>query len=192
MELARIERTMDRRRRSCGFDRNDLRRGMDRWQWFIGLLLLTAGIAVASVAAVHVSRAVYDSGVRAERREAAVLHATEATVVKVDETRSNRGVKVSWIAPDGSRRTGAYETWRGASVGDHVRVWAGPEGVREDPPRPHARTIGDTASYAVGTVAATAAVFCGAYQLVRRRFDRIRYRRWDAAWADLDRHRIGP
>ena len=51
MELSRIERTMDRRRRSCGFDRNDLRRGMDRWQWFIGLLLLTAGIAVASVAA---------------------------------------------------------------------------------------------------------------------------------------------
>jgi hypothetical protein len=54
---------MDRRRRSCGFDRNDLRRGIDRWQWSIGLILLMAGTAVASVAAVRVSGAIYESGV---------------------------------------------------------------------------------------------------------------------------------
>ncbi|MEU9020402.1 hypothetical protein [Actinomadura sp. NPDC048394] len=192
MELSRIERTMERRRRSCGFDRNDLRRGMDRWQWFIGLMLLLAGTVVASVAAVHIGGAVYDSGVRTERHEAAVFHATDATVVKVHEASRTRGVTVSWVAPDGSRRTGGYETWRGASVGDHVRVWVGSAGVREDPPRPHARTIGDAVAYAVGTVAVTAAVFFGAYQLLRRRFDEVRYRLWDAAWADFDRHRIGP
>ncbi|MER6808823.1 hypothetical protein ABT299_06050 [Spirillospora sp. NPDC000708] len=183
---------MDRRRRSCGFDRNDLRRGLDRWQWSIGLILLMAGTAVASVAAVRVSGAIYESGVRTERHEAAVFNATDATVVKVHEASRTRGVTVSWVAPNGSHRTGSYETWHGASVGDHVRVWVGPAGVREDPPRPHARTIGDTTAYAVGTVAATAAVFFGAYQLLRRRFDETRYKRWDAAWADFDRHRIEP
>ncbi|MFB4298561.1 hypothetical protein [Actinomadura sp. NTSP31] len=192
MKLASIWQGTNRRRRSCGFDTNDLRREVDRLQWFLGLVLLIAGIGVASMTAAYVGRAAYVSGIRTERHEAATFHKVDAVVEKVRDGQRDRDLTVAWIASDGSHRSGTYESWRGASVGDHVRVWAGPAGVREDRPRSHARTIDDTAARTTSTTAATAAVFAGGYWLLRRRLDRVRYGQWDAAWADFDRHRIGP
>ncbi|WP_067461227.1 Rv1733c family protein [Actinomadura macra] len=183
---------LNRWRRSCGFDDNDLRRDVDRNQRMLGLLLLITFLAVAPPVCVRVSQAVYSSGVRAERHEALTRHRVDATVVKVDNLRSGRQVTVVWDDRNGSRRTGSYTTWHGASVGGHPKVWADSATVGDEPPRRHAQTIADTLVTGPSVTAALGLPLLGAYALVRRRCDLRRYRLWDAEWAAFDRRRIGP
>ncbi|MFA1542691.1 hypothetical protein SM611_27475 [Actinomadura sp. DLS-62] len=165
---------------------------MDRAQMFYGLLLLMIFIAVTPPISIRAVQAVHHSGVKAERYEAATRHRVDATVVNIERRHTGREVTVTWIASDGTLHSGRYTSWRGASLGDRPAVWAGPGGVGEDPPRPHARTIGDCVATAVTAVAATGLVPGGVYLLLRRRLDKRRYRMWDEAWAGFDRRRIGP
>ncbi|HEU5023885.1 MAG TPA: hypothetical protein VFV01_03090 [Spirillospora sp.] len=192
MEITGIAQRADCWRRRFGFDRNALRRDVDRAQWLIGLFLMLAGLVAGVLVSVRVGEDVYGAGVRTEHREAATLRRVDATVTAAEETRSGREVTVSWTDPSGTVRTAVYTTWRGVAVGDRLRLWAGPAGARDEPPRTHARTISDTAAYELGALTATGLVFAGLYLPVRRRCDRLRDERWDAAWADLDRHSIGP
>jgi hypothetical protein len=183
---------IDRRRRSCGFDRNDLRRGVDRIQWRLGLLLLMVFLGAAPPLVAHAVLAAYGSGVRAEHRQAATRHRVEAAIVKVRDPGGRRTVTVAWTDPDGTRRTDDYTTWRGAGVGERLILWAGPDGVSMTPPRRHAQTVVHTAVNGTGVALATGLPLLGVYWLVRARCDRRRYRMWDADWARLDDRRIGP
>jgi hypothetical protein len=183
---------LNRRRRSWGFDRNDLRREADRAQMFYGLLLLVIFLAVTPPISARAVQVVYHSGVRAEQHEAAARHRVDATVVKIRRLHTGREVTVAWTAPDGTPRSGHYTTWRGAILGDHPKVWAGAGSVGEHPPRTHSRTIGDTAAAGASTVVAAGSPLLGLYLLLRRLYDRRRYRLWDEAWAGFDRRRIGP
>ncbi|WP_433237143.1 Rv1733c family protein [Actinomadura nitritigenes] len=186
-----IGERLNRMRRCCGFDRNELRRDVDRAQWLIGLVLLAGCAVVAALVSVRVGQDVYGAGVRTEHREAATLRRVEATVTAAQEQVSGRQVTVTWTDTTGARRTAHYLTWRAAAVGSRLHVWAGPQGVRDEPPRTHARTISDTAAYELGALSAVGLTFGGLYTLVRRRCDRLRDERWDAALARLDRHGIG-
>ncbi|GAA1898466.1 Rv1733c family protein [Actinomadura bangladeshensis] len=192
MRLPKMRARLNRRRRGWGFDRNDLRREVDRAQMFYGLLLLILFLAVTPPVSAHAVQAVYDSGVRAERYEATTRHRVDATVVGIKRLHTGREVTVTWTAPDGTLRRGHYTTWRGASLGDHPKVWTRPGGVGEDPPRAHARTIGDAAAGGATTTLASGLASVGVYLLLRRHYDKRRYRMWDEAWAGFDRRRIGP
>lgn len=183
---------VNRLRRGWGLDRNDLRRDVDRAQMFYGLLLLVLFIVAAPLVCVHTVGSVYRSGVQAERYEAATRHRIDATVVNIKGRHTGREVTVIWVGPDGTVRSGHYTTWRGVSPGDHPKVWAGPGGVGEDPPRSHARTISDAAATGATTAGTAGLVAAGAYLLLRRHCDKRRYRMWDEAWARFDRRRIGP
>ncbi|SNS11338.1 Rv1733c family protein [Actinomadura mexicana] len=183
---------IDRRRRSCGFDRNDLRRDVDRVQWRLGLLLLVVFLSATPPLLSHAVQSAYGSGVRAERQQAATRHRVEATIVKVRDPGGRRTVTVAWTDPDGTRRTGDYTTWRGADVGERLLLWAGPDGVSITPPRRHAQTVIHTTVAGAGVALATGLPVLCLYWLVRVRYDRRRYRLWDAEWARLDNHRIGP
>ncbi|MGH3242447.1 MAG: Rv1733c family protein [Spirillospora sp.] len=182
---------MNRYRRRCGFDDNDLRRPVDRIQGLSGLLLLVVFLLVTPVVGVQAVQHARDSGVRAERHEAATLHRVDATVVNVKRSHGGREVTLTWIDGDGTPRSGHYRSQRGAQIGDHPKVWAGPRhGVTDLPPRTHARTVGDMATAGAATATATGLPLLGLYMLVRRRMDHRRYRAWDEAWASLDhRHR---
>jgi hypothetical protein len=182
----------NRLRRRCGFDRNGLRRDVDRAQWLVGLVLLAGCAVVVCLVSVRIGQDVYGAGVRVEHREAATLRKADATVTASKEQLSGHWATVTWTDAAGTRRTDTYMTWRGAAVGAHLRVWAGPDGVRDEPPRTHARTVSDTAAYELGAVSTVGLTFGGLYALVRRRCDRLRDERWDDAWAGLDRHSIGP
>jgi hypothetical protein len=183
---------VNRRRHGWGFDRNDLRRVVDRKQMLYGLLLLVIFLGFAPFACIHVVQTVLHSGLRAERYEAATHHRVDATVVNVKSLHSGREVEVVWTAPDGTSRGGHFTTWHGANVGDHPKVWAGPGSVGEYPPRTHARTVGDAAAIGASTVAAVGLPLLGLYLLLRHRCDQHRYRMWDEAWTGFDRRRIGP
>lgn len=64
---------VNRWRRRCGFDDNDLRRRVDRVQWLSGLLLLVVFLVVTPALCARVVEQVNDSGSRAERYEAPPL-----------------------------------------------------------------------------------------------------------------------
>lgn len=192
MKPPRIRARLNRRRRSWGFDRNDLRREVDRAQMFYGLLLLVIFLAVTPLISAHVVQSIYNSGVQAERHEVITRHRVDATVVDIKRLHTGREVTLIWTDPDGTLRQGHYTTWRGASLGDHPKVWTRPGGVGEDPPRTHARTIGDAAAGGATTTLASGLPSVGIYLLLRRHYDKRRYRTWDEAWASFDRRRIGP
>jgi hypothetical protein len=183
---------IDRRRRSCGFDRNDLRRDVDRIQWRLGLLLLIVFLSATPPLLTHAVQSAYGSGVRAERQQAATRHRVEATIVRVRDPGGRRTVTVAWTDPDGTRRTDDYTTWRGAAVGERLILWAGPGGVSITPPRRHAQTVIHTAVAGTGVALATGLPALCLYGLVRAWYDRRRYQLWEAEWARLDNHRIGP
>ncbi|TMR04220.1 hypothetical protein ETD83_09055 [Actinomadura soli] len=148
----------------------------------MAFLVVTPGLCVQAVQHAR------DSGARAERQEAATRHRVDATVVNVGRSRSGREVTVTWIDRDGTLRSGHYRSWRGAQIGDHPEVWAGPgHRVNDSPPRTHARTVGDMASAGAATATAAGLPLLGLYMLLRRRLDHRRYRAWDEAWASLDR-----
>ena len=190
MKRATMWTRVNRWRRRCGFDGNDLRRDVDRAQWRLGLAMLILFFGAAPPLGVLTARAVHDSGVRAERRAAAAWHQVDATVVNIARERSRDRVTVAWTRPDGTRQTGQYTTWPGASVGSRVTVWAGPGTVSLLPPRRHPETITRTGLAVTGVTLTTGALLFGLYQLARRRYDRRRDQLWDAAWAHLDNHRI--
>lgn len=182
----------DRWRRRCGFDANDLRRDVDRAQWRIGLVLLTLFLAVAPPLAVHTAQAVYDIGKRNARQEAATWRPVTATVVDAEGRRGGYQVTVTWVDPDGTQRTGNLTSWTRVDAGDQVEAWAGPDAVTFVPPSRRGRTVISTAAAGAGVVLAVGSPLFITYRLVRRRFDRRRERLWDAAWARLHNHHIGP
>ncbi|WP_146877334.1 hypothetical protein [Actinomadura madurae] len=192
MRPSKIWAHMNRRRHGWGFDRNDMRRAVDRRQMLFGLILLGIFLGVTPFVCVHVVQSVLHSGLQAERSEAATRYRVDATVVGVKPLRQGREVKVVWTDPDGTPRSGHFTTWHGASVGDHPKVWAGPGGVGEHAPRTHARTVGDAAAIGASTVAATGLPLLGLYMLLRHRLDQQRYRMWTEEWAHFDRRHIGP
>ncbi|GGV01704.1 hypothetical protein GCM10010182_19090 [Actinomadura cremea] len=184
---------LDRWRRSCGFDRNDLRRYVDRAQWRFGLFLLALFLAAAPPLCAHVVGAVDDSGRRAERHGAATWKRVDATVVRVEEAGGRYRVTVAWTGPDGTRRTGECATWRRTAARDSLVVWAGAGGaVSTTPPRTREETVIYAVGAGIGVVLATGLPLLALYLWARHRYDRIRYRSWAAAWDRLDNHRIGP
>jgi hypothetical protein len=175
-----------RLRRRIGFDGNELRRDVDRKQRAGGLLLLMLFMGCGLPVCGYIALTAYHSGVRAERHEAATWHEVDATVLKVEDLRSAHRSTVMWREPSGQLRTGSYDTWYAATVGDHVKLWAGPATVSDEGPRRHARTVGEAIGAGLGTVTAVGLPLLSAYLLIRHRCDRRRDRLWDADWERLD------
>lgn len=183
---------LTRWRRSCGFDTNDLRRDVDRVQWRIGLVLLMLFLSVTPPLTFRAAQAVYDSGMRSERQEAAAWQRVNVTVTKTEALRTGHRVTVTWTEPDGTRRTGDFTTRSRIHVGEQMQAWAGPGTVSPMAPNWHGRTVASTMVAGTGVVLAVGLPLFGVYRLMRRRYDRRRDRLWDTAWARLDNHRIGP
>ncbi|QXJ22637.1 hypothetical protein AGRA3207_003671 [Actinomadura graeca] len=181
---------LDRLRRRAGFDNSPLRRDVDRRQWMLGLALLMLFLSLAPPLGLRAGQAVYASGVRAERHEAANRRRVDATVVEVKGQRHRSEVTVTWSGADGTRRTGSYTTWREATVGGRRTVWADSSAVSDVAPRPHARTVGDAVAGGVGAALVLGLPLLLVYVLARYRFDRRRYRLWDAEWARWDPQNI--
>lgn len=191
----------NRLRRRLGFDRNDLRRRVDRVQWTLSLGLVVLFLAAATPIAAWVGALTYDSGMRAERRENAHRHSVVATVIGPGGLGSagsdryiHRTVRASWpdpSAPGGPPRVGVIPAWKGADPGTTRRIWVDGSGDLTVRPRPHARTVADTAYLASAAVLIAGIPVLLGYWLVRRRCDRRRYEMWDADWARLDTPRIG-
>lgn len=189
MEPTGVRAGLGRLWRRIGFDGNELRRDVDRRQRAAGLLLLLLFLGAGLPFCRQIARTAYDSGVRTERYEAATRHEADATVLRVDDLASGHRVTVTWREPGGQVRTGSYDTWYGAVVGEHLKLWAGPAGVSDVGPRRHARTVGEAVGAGLGAATAAGLPVLVAYLVIRRRSDRRRDLLWDAEWERLDADR---
>ncbi|HEX2312327.1 MAG TPA: hypothetical protein VHJ17_01230 [Thermomonospora sp.] len=193
-EGGRAPTRLGRLRRRLGFDRNTMRRPVDRVQWAVGLALTTVFLLVAPILVTWAWLWSYDSGARAERYERQTRQQVVATVVGPAGTGGERylhhTVRATWRAPDGTARSGRIPAWKEARAGARQRIWVERDGTVTVRPRPHSRTLVDAGYAATGAALAAGLPLLGAYYLVRRRCDRVRDALWDAEWARIDPHRI--
>lgn len=193
-EGGRTPTRLGRLRRRFGFDRNEMRRRVDRIQWTVGVALTLVFLLVAPVLAVWAGARAYESGMHAERRQHATRWEVTATVTGpggvAGDRYLHRTVQATWRAPDGAVRTGRIPAWKDAQAGARRQIWVDRSGRPVPRPRPHSRTLVDTGYAAIGGTAGVGLPLLIVYWLVRRRCDRIRYARWDAEWARIDPHRI--
>ncbi|GAA2437676.1 hypothetical protein GCM10010191_60780 [Actinomadura vinacea] len=188
--LARV----DRLRRRCGFDRNELRRDVDRRQRSFTIALVALYLGAAPIASVQLSGAVYEHGLRAEKQEAATRYQVVATIIDTGHQSASgwSTPRAAWAGRDGRHHTGTIDTWRGeADSGERQRIWVDVSGRPAIRPRAHSQTLGDGWSTALGTSLAIAAVLWGMQRIFRHHCDRRRYREWDSEWSRFDNRSAG-
>ncbi|SEG59050.1 hypothetical protein SAMN04489712_10743 [Thermomonospora echinospora] len=193
-EGGKVPTRLGRLRRRLGFDRNGMRRRIDRVQWAVGLALAAVFLMVAPILATWAGTWSYDRGMRGESHERATRRQVVATVtgpgVASGERYLSQTVQATWRAPDGTPRTGRIPAWKDAGQGARRHLWVDGAGHPTSRPRPHSRTVVDAGYAALGATLAAGLPLLGVYGLVRRRCDRVRDALWDEEWSRIDPHRI--
>ncbi|WP_433325896.1 Rv1733c family protein [Spirillospora sp. CA-294931] len=179
--------------RRLGFERNPLRRPVDRVQRLVASGLLLVLLAAGPPMAAWCSGWAYDAGLRAEHSERANRQPTVATVVADGRPGSSgdryihETVQASWPGPDGRTRVGPLPSWKNAKTGARKTIWidrrTGEPAVR---PRPHTRTVTDAAYAGGAAVIVLGLPLLLVYALARRHCDRHRDALWEADWAQMD------
>ncbi|MGH3389589.1 MAG: Rv1733c family protein [Actinomadura sp.] len=182
---------LNRTRRSLGFDRNQLRRPIDRHQRAAGLALAGVFLVAAPPAALRVADQAYDAGVRAERQESADRHQVTAKVLNVeDSTTGTTGrFTVAWTEPDGTYRTGVTRTSQRVGRSDMRRIWVDSSGTPTTRPRTRYQAYADAAFAGTGVAVGVGGALV-VYGVLRRCCDRRRDLLWEAEWARIDSCRI--
>jgi hypothetical protein len=178
-----------RRSRTLGWDRNPLRRRIDRAEagmvaGLILMFLITAPVLTA--AAVHWNRA---AGIRQQHAEAAWRQVT-ATVAgsapaQPDDFPGSDGTvwkPARWPAPDGQTRSGRVNVSPHAAAGSTVRVWVNRSGSLTGRPLRRVQLQGQIVITGMLTAAVLGLVLCLAGLAVRFLFSRRRLANWDKAW----------
>lgn len=181
---------LQRRLRAWGFDRNPMRRRVDRVETWTATVLLVLLLVVVPIAAVVTMARVYDNGVRAEHHQAATRFRVTATVLTNGElTADSSGngvgqvVTVGWHTRWGAYQRAAVPEMPGDRIGAHRRLWVTASGAVVGRPRDRAQTVSDTVLAGLFAITGATLPFVGVHSLVRRRLDRKRMAAWEADWA---------
>jgi hypothetical protein len=178
-----------RRSRLFGWDRNPLRRRIDRVEAGMLAGLITAfliGAPFLVAGAGHLARA---AGLRALRTQA-TWSQVSATVPRAPPNQSDQLsgqldtvlLQARWTAPDGQPRSGLIPTSQGVAVGNSARIWVSRSGSLTGAPRGRSELLGWTPIAEVGTAIVLALIFFLAVRLQRWLFERRRLACWHRAW----------
>ena len=187
----RTDRRLARLARRLGFDRNPLRRGTDRVEAALRLvMILLAVVAVPTVAVAAGRWADHYALHRAQLQRVANHQVTavlleDAPVTGVPDPYTN--VQTSWVSarwqpPGQPPRTGQVLALAGARKGSTVQTWIDPSGAVTDPPLERRVVVGDVWLAVVATCLMSWLLLLAAGVLVRRVLDRRRLRAWEAEW----------
>jgi len=166
--------------------RNELRRGCDRIEAAVVLLLL-AGFLGAIVGAFFLGAHIYHH----ERAEAAQLR--PGTAVLTQHGPYNTGLNgvgdatARWHAPDGQPRSGVLTTMNtpgiwGAAAGQRVQVWLTGSGQPVPPPPGSTEVMFTAIVIGISATCGAGTVLIGGYGLARLLLDRRRLAAWESAW----------
>lgn len=185
------EGALPRCARWFGFDRNPLRRGMDRIEAVLRLalvILFVVAVPVAAIAAGRQADHVALSRAQAERTgdhrvNAVLLENAPATGVPDPYTSiQTTWVPARWWPPGQPARTGQVLATAGASKGSTVSTWIDASGAVTSPPPDHRLIVGDVCIAVMLACIASVLLLLASGTLARRALDRRRMRAWEAEW----------
>jgi hypothetical protein len=187
----RSDRSLARLARRLGIDRNPLRRGTDRVEAALRLVMILLAVVAVPVAAVAAGRWADHYALHRAQLQRAVDHQVTAVLLEdapvsgIPNPYTN--VQTSWVLarwqPPGQRaRTGEVLAPAGARTGSTVRTWVDPTGAVTDPPLVHRVVVGDVWLAVVATCLVSWLLLLAAIVLVHQVLDRRRLRAWEAEW----------
>jgi hypothetical protein len=177
--------------RWLGFDRNPLRRGTDRVEAILRLVLIILAVTVVPAAAVAGGRwADHQALHRAQLERATDRLVTAVLLEKAPASElpdpytslPTAWVRARWQPPGQPTRTGDVLAQAGARKGSTVRTWIDRSGAVIDPPADHRVIVGYVFSAVMATCQLSWLVLLAAVVLVRRALDRRRLNAWEAEW----------
>jgi hypothetical protein len=187
----RLGQNLARLARWLGFDRNPLRRGTDRVEGALRLVMIIMVVAVVPAMAVAAGRWTYHYVVHEAQAQQAVDHQVtavllhDAPAIGVPDPYTSlqtAWVPARWQPPGQLPRTGEVLAVAGARKGSMVRTWIGPSGAVTDPPLDHRVIRGNVLMAVMATLLVSSVLLLAAASLARRMLDRRRLRAWEAEW----------
>ena len=187
----RTDRSLARLARWLGFDRNPLRRGTDRVEAALRLVMILLAVVAVPVAAVAAGRWADHYALHRAQAQRAINHQVTAVLLEdapaagIPNPYTN--VQTSWVParyqpPGQPPRTAEVLAPAGARKGSTVRTWIGRSGAVTDPPPGHRVIAGEVCVAVVTTCLLSCLVLLAAWTLARRALDRRRLRAWEAEW----------
>ena len=177
--------------RWLGFDRNPLRRGTDRVEAVLRLLLIILAVAVVPAGAVAAGRWADHQALRQAQAERAADHQVTAVLLAnapatgVPDPYTSvqtTWVHARWQPPGQPPRTGEVLALVGARQGSTVRTWIGSSGAVTDPPTDHRVIVGYVILAVMATCLLSWLVLMAASGLAARTLDWRRLSAWEAEW----------
>jgi len=184
-------RPLARLARWLGFDRNPLRRGTDRIEAALRLVMMIMLVAAVPAAAVLVGQQADHVALNRAHAQRATDHLVNAVLLEQAPatgipdpytSMQTTWVLARWQPPGLPPRTGEVLAPVGAAKGSTVRTWIGPSGAVTDPPLDHRDIVGDVCIAVVATCLGSWLVLLASNALARRALDRRRLSAWDAEW----------
>ena len=184
-------RRLARLARWLGFDRNPLRRGTDRIEAALRLVLMIILVAAVPAAAVIAGQRADHSALNRAHAQQAADHWVNAVLIQQAPATGSPDPYTSvqtawalarWQPPGLPARTGEVLATAGARKGSTVRTWIDASGAVTDPPLDHREIAGDVSIAVIATFLVSGLVLLASSTLVRRVLDRRRLSAWDAEW----------
>jgi hypothetical protein len=179
--------------RRLGLDGNPLRRGTDRAEAWIRIVLVLAFLIGAPLAGWGAGRWAESVAPTAAHAQLAGEHRARATLlagVPISSAYySGVGlgwVKARWTVPGGSVRTGYVQAWVGSRAGSTVPVWLDRSGELIAPPLPRSQIQGWVLMMTVLAAAVLALLLLAAMGLLGRALERQRLASWEQAWSAVE------
>ena len=187
----RTDGSLARLARWLGIDRNPLRRGTDRVEAALRLVMIL--LAVVAVPAAAVAAGLWADHYALHRAQvqrtvnhqvtAVLLENAPATGVQDPYTDvQTTWVQARWQPPGQPPQTGQVLAVAGAHKGSIVRTWIDPSGTVTSPPMGHRGIAGTVCLAVVWTCLVSWLVLLVAGMLARRALDRRRLNAWEAEW----------
>ncbi len=184
-------RRLTRLARWAGFDRNPLRRGTDRIEAILRLVMMIMVAAAVPAAAVFAGQQADRGALNRAHAQQAANHLVDAVLLEQAPPTGTpdpyTSVQTTWVLarwqpPGLPPRTGEVLATAGAHKGSTVRTWIDPAGAITSPPLDHRDIVGDVLIAVVATGLGSWLVLLAFGALARRALDRRRLSAWDAEW----------
>ena len=184
-------RPLARLARRLGFDRNPLRRGTDRIEAVLRLVMMILLVAAVPAAAVLVGRQADHVALNRAHAQQAKDHLVTAVLLQQAAATGTpdpyTSVQTTWVLarwqpPGLPSRTGEVLATAGARKGSIVRTWIDASGAVTNPPLDHRDIVGDVCIAVIATCLASWLVLLASGALARQALDRRRLSAWDAEW----------
>ena len=187
----RLNESLARLARWLGFDRNPLRRGTDRVEGALRLVMIILAVLAVPAASVAAGRWADHYALHQAQVQRTVDHQVTAVLLRdapaIGTPDPYTSVQTAWVParwqpPGQPPRTGEVLAVVGARKGSTVRTWIDPSGAVTDPPLDHHVVAGDVVMAVTATLLLSGLLLMAAWALARRLLDRRRLRAWETEW----------